>query len=314
MKKYISALAMCAVLIAAAGCNAAPAATTTAAATEKAATAAEETTTEETAADAPETEAQPEETAESSEGKTVVQSFPNGVTFYAEDASDSTEWSMKFDTALIRRSAGNYEDSVKNPDLFDVDSYSYSGEDFIPDDYFLVKDGEKTGNVTVVEPSLTFMYYTDENNNPQYEVMMNSFKIAEPITLTGSLRFYADEQYAISSGDIQFIPDSSYAGLPTSALCSSYGGYGSAATIDFFNDNDGNNLGGNAICTDAPRFRLGNLFEDYADFSDLNSIITNTGAPLSAEVEITLSDVCIEHTGQFGSRAYAKIQSVKSIN
>lgn len=341
MKKNILAFLLSAAVIAASGCTAgAPAATTASSAesstakstepspapefsetqTEKTENAAEtssapvteETTAEETSA--PETDEQPITTEGLPEAeKTPLLTYGDNVIFYAEDAVDSTEWSVEFGAAMVRESAGLWDRSDVNPDNFSADDYAYNGEMVKSPVFRKVEDGDVISGYTVRNPLYSVGKYQDENGETQYYSVSNYLEIEEDMTLTGVLRYYPNDFYDIFSGSLFFIPDSSYKNMPITSITGNYGGYGEdGGMLSFFMDENGSEVGP-AVFADAPMFYVGNLFRDYAADTELGEIISDSSVYLCTDVEITLTSVQVgwNEQGHFSDRAM--IKSVKAI-
>lgn len=321
MKKTISLILALAAVLSAAGCSSGGGntAVTTEATTTQASettTAAEQTTatkeeakTETTTA---ETTATTEETAApDNEGKTLVWTAPDGTELYAEDAVNKTEYYLEYDIAFARPATGTYYDSSTSPELFDAENYEYSGEYVTPEGYKPVRAGDSFGGHTINYVQSIFGTYTDADGNMVAYPMSNTIEITEDVTLTGTLRFFRDEQYAVTAGDIFFFPDSSYKDMPQPDLS----GSNTQGTPDFFLLSDYTKLGeGVSLFTDSPRFRCGNLYENYADNTEVNTAVDGGQASCSKKVRITFSGMLIEWSDQFGaSFSHGTIKNIEVI-
>ncbi len=307
MKKSISLILALAAILSAAGCSSTggntaettegttttPAAETTTAAEET--TATKETTAETTTA---ETTTTAEETAApDNEGKTLVWTAPDGTEVYAEDASNKTEYYLEYDLAFARPATGTYYDSITDPGLFDAENYEYSGEYVTPEGYKPVRAGDSFGGHTINSVHSIISIYNDEEGNLIAYPMSNTIEITEDVTLTGTIRFFRDDQYAVTAGDIFFFPDSSYKDMPHPELSDR----GTQGIPDFFLLNDYSELGeGISLFTDSPRFRCGNLYENYADNAEVNTAVDGGQESCSKKVRITFSGMLIEWSDQFG--------------
>ena len=310
MKAYhrtsiILALAATTVTTAATTTTAAPAASTTAA------TAAPVTTT--TAA-APETTAAALTTAqpENSSDRKAAYTAVDGKVIYEDELHpySDDEWAPSCaDRSLMRISTGMYHDSESEPELFEKEDFIYSGE--MPEYGGLSSfaAGDSVGGLTV--SSAQMMFEKDMNNM----VFSNSLELDGELTLTGVLRFHYDEQYTIARGDMIFIPDGSYKGYPVPCdplndRLELYANFDSSA------DKEWNVIPGEGIAlfSDAPRFRVGNYFDSYAGNGEVSDVVGSADQNLSRRVEITLTDITLSCSEQFGERSHAKIVSIKPLD
>ncbi len=234
-------------------------------------------------------------------------SFPDGTEFYLDDAAERTDSTATFDTAFLYPSSGSHFNSKANPELFDSENYFYKGEYAPVGEYTPVKAGDTFGSLTITSAKYSvYLYYPEGSTKPEAETLDNVVTLDGELTLSGIMYFYYDDDYTISAGDIHFIPDSSYEGLPMPLLSDGYGGYTSECTTMNF----GEIVGGISCYSDAPEIRLGNLFADYADNAELNAFLDGGSAYCAKFAEITISDVQLEYSEQFGLRGLAKLVSV----
>ncbi|MGN0578292.1 MAG: hypothetical protein ACI4J4_06700 [Ruminiclostridium sp.] len=307
MKKSISLILTLAAILSAAGCSSAGGNSAETTEGTAATTAAETTTAAESTAATKETTAETTTAAETTsaevttppdnEGKTLVWTAPDGTELYAEDASNKTEYYLEYDLAFARPATGIYYDSSTNPELFDAENYDYSGEYVTPEGYKPVRAGDSFGGHTINYVHSIISTYTDADGNLVAYPMSNTIEITEDVTLTGTIRFFRDDQYAVTAGDIFFLPDSSYKDMPHPELSDR----GTQGIPDFFLLNDYSELGeGVSLFTDSPRFRCGNLYENYADNAEVNTAVDGGQASCSKKVRITFSGMLIEWSEQFG--------------
>ncbi len=320
MKKIIATLALSAALIACASCgnnNAAQTTTTTASAATT--TTAAEAAPADTTSEKQETEAKTEQAQEDNSGKTQLIRFPNGTVLYSEDGKVESEWeegfTKSYNTAFVRMASGLWHDSITEPALFNTEDFEYSGETAALGEIREVKVGDTFGGLTVKS---TDIQISGNNSGKNSTVFGNNVELDGEITLTGILRFYFDEQYAIMSGDMIFTPDSSYAGLPCACDPTSDTLYISPNfdSSEIFTDDGVKKVNGDgpAFYSDSQKFLLGNLFENYADNSELNSLLNGGKANISKKVEVTLTNVKILYSEQFGANnSSAVIKSIKEV-
>ena len=309
-----------------AGTTAAQTTTTTAADT----TAADTTAADTTAADTTAADTTAADTTAADVTKTPIYTGICDKVYYREDASVGEFGELVFPTAVMRVSSGMYLDSEKNPELFVPDEFEYSGERADLGTVIQIAEGDKIKDCTVKEAHTYFMSpWNDALGGPDPDAKEGftpsgiGIKLDGDVTLTGMLRFYFDEQYAISSGDIQFIADNSYEGFPVPIDIS--GGDDKYGVTDFdahggFDPDQGylEDKWGGGVCvySDTVVLHLGNLFSDYADRTELYDILGGGKANSSAKVEITLTDLDLSWNDNFGT-AYsctAKIKDVKAVS
>lgn len=275
--------------------------------------------TEAPATDADETDAP--ETADNSDKTAVFTAFDKHV-FYREDGT-ADEWNMlEFNKAVLRISSGMYHDSDSEPALFTPEEYVYTGETADLGETVYVKAGDTVGGIKIASANTQLMPpWSEELEGPDINAsegfypFSSEVKLEGDITLTGIVRYYYDEQYMISSGDIDFIPDASYKGLPMSVDPSGrYPSYG-VTDFDVAGSWDESYYGGNVcVYSDAPCFYVGNLNELGSSDTALVELLDGGSANCTKKVEITLTDIVLRYSDQFGtSRASATIKSIKEI-
>ena len=290
--------------------------------TSAAETPAEDTSSAETAA------AQEEKTDDTGfeVTKTVIYTGINDKKYYLEDAVEvNEEWGMAtYDTALVRVSTGTYHDSETEPDLFTPDEFIYSGEKAELGTVYQVKKDDVMGDLKIASAETQISFIKNDETGEYISMPFYSCtKIDGDITVTGVLRYYFDEQYAISSGDLVFVPDASYKGLPLSFSPSGmYEDYG-VTSFDMKETipedggyGDTYYAGGICVYSDAPRLRLGNILQDDAlkSNSDLTTLLDGAKADCSKRVEVTLTNLQLEWSDQFGSdHSSAVIKSIKGV-
>ena len=322
-KKKLTA-AFAAVLILAGCSNGNKPAETTAAASAATTAAPETTTTASETAQTTTSTAATETSAAADTEKTPMFSAGN-VTLYTEDATVN-EWDMpSFGLGLARVSTGTYFDSDTNPDFFVTDEFTYNGETVPLDEIKEFRVGDKIGGLTVTEASTMLQpsYIINESGNEEkvWDMFSSDIRFDGEITFTGVARYFFDEQYTISSGDIQIIPDASYKGMPVAVDLGHLWageepryGYGSV-DFDIAGDWEEQHYGGGlCVYTDAPVFRVGNLTDNYSDRTDMFELFDGGNANCTKKVEVTLTDVNISYSDQFGTgHCSAKIKDIKAI-
>ena len=258
--------------------------------------------------------------------KTVIYTGINDKKYYLEDAVEvNEEWGMAtYDTALVRVSTGTYHDSDTEPDLFTPDEFIYSGEKAELGTVYQVKKDDVMGDLKIASAETQISFFKNDETGEYISMPFYSCtKIDGDITVTGVLRYYFDEQYAIASGDLVFVPDASYKGLPLSFSPSGmYEDYG-VTSFDMKETipedggyGDTYYAGGICVYSDAPRLRLGNILQDDAlkSNSDLTTLLDGAKADCSKRVEVTLTNLQLEWSDQFGSdHSSAVIKSIKGI-
>ena len=330
MKKQTFAAALAAVILCAGCSNNAQSTTTTAAAapadttTTTAETAAETTESAAETTDAPAETTAAETDGSDSENKTVIFTDKQGHNFYREDAEIGEWGQISFPYGYMRLSTGAYHDSDSEPDLFIPDEFIYNGETAPAGDLVRFDVGDTVGTLTLKNIKTSLNSPWDDalgDVNPDAESgFMYSRTEADfdgEITLTGVVRYYFDELYTISSGDIKFIPDSCYTGLPMATDISDdeyrYG------TVSFDEKSAGGEgyetvyAGGLCLYSDAHQFGLGNLKENYSDRAELYQLFDGGNENVTKRVQVTISDVHIEWNDSFGS-AYSCRGVIKDIS
>ena len=336
MKKRILTASIIAAILAVSACGNNAQQTTTAAATtaapaETTTTAAETTTTTaaETSAEA-ETEAAPAETeaveTEDNSGKTAIFNDAFGNSYYREDGTENPDFgAVVVPYTTVRLSSGLYIDSLTSPDYFETDEFNYSGPMAEDKETVFVRDGDTIGGYTLknIATSLRAPWNSDAE---KYEFDATEgflpgtidMDIEEDVVLTGYVRYYFNEQYGLASGDIRFIPDDSYKGLPMTFDITGMETNFGVTDFDYHagEGEDGyvNPVYGGGVCiyTDAPQFIVGNLMQDYSDRSDLYELLDGGNADCSKKVEITLSNVHLGWNDNFGSY-YSCTGSIKEM-
>ncbi len=216
--------------------------------------------------------------------------------FYEEDALDS-EFSIEFDYTYGFLAKGIYDDSFRSPEKFDSENYIYASdtEYKLPDEYIRIAPGETVGNAKIKSAHSILIPSGNEENAP-CAVMLTEAVLDGEYAFTGLLRYYYDEEYAISSGDLYFIPDESYAGFPL--VC----GFTARPSME------------PEACAYSELLRgfyAGNLFNagnrsdnielDADALEKLNAIFGGETANSVKRVKVTLSDITLSWNDQVGT-------------
>lgn len=249
-----------------------------------------------------------------SEQKTVLWEAPNGELFYKEDAFPDGSL-LAFDRAVYRPSTGVFYDSFTNPELFNLETYDFLGEliEYDESDWHCIQSGDTIKGYRVKKAKTLFNIndngYLKEDG---YIPLSNSIVFEDDITLTGYLSYYPDdESLYIQGGDLFFLPDQSYEGMP---LVNYYPYCNVKSGKKYFDDEDEIPLP--VFYSDSISISVGNLFNDYADSTTLKQIIEDDEKMKRTRVEITLGELSLMFHDMdmriYGS-ASGKIVSVKEI-
>lgn len=249
-----------------------------------------------------------------SDQKTVLWEAPNGELFYKEDAFPDGSL-LAFDQAVYRPSTGVFYDSFTNPELFDPETHEFLGDliEYDEIDWRCVHTGDTIKGYRVKKAETLFNIndngYLKEDG---YIPLSNSIVFEDDITLTGYLSYYPDdESLYIQGGDLFFLPDQSYEGMP---LVNYYPYCNVKSGKKYFDDEDEIPLP--VFYSDSISISVGNLFNDYADSTTLKQIIEDDEKMKRTRVEITLGELSLMFHDMdmriYGS-ASGKIVSVKEI-
>lgn len=240
----------------------------------------------------------------------------DGHGIYREDCTLNDFGQFSAPYAYARLSTGMYFDSDTNPELFAPDEFEYSGSYAETGPLVRLEAGSEFGNIKIASAATTIMAPWDEavqDFNPDaengFEVMTADVTIDGDITLTGMARLYYDEFYTVASGDIVFVPDSSYAGLPLMIdISGNFDTNNGTLNFDekggteedggFFDPTYG---GGLCVYSDAPIFRIGNLNQNYSDRPEIFEFFNGGSANCTKKVEITLTNVTLGWNNNFGA-------------
>lgn len=248
-----------------------------------------------------------------SDQKTVLWEAPNGELFYKEDAV--LEGSvLAIEKALYRPSTGTFYDSFTNPELFDPETYDFLGEliEYDESDWRCIQSGNAVNGYCVKKAETLFNINDDGYlREDGYIPLSNSIVFEDDITLTGYLSYYPDDEpLYIQGGDLFFLPDQSYEGMP---LVNYYPYCNAKSGKKYFDDEDEILLP--VFYSDSISISVGNLFTDYADSETLKQIIEDDEKTRDIiRVEMTLGELSLTfHDMMIWGGASGKIISVKEI-
>lgn len=259
---------------------------------------------------------------EAEEGKTWIATLNTGENVYLENGTPISEDVVSYPFALIRYSTGKYADSLMEPELFEREDegmyeggYTYIGDAVTTEDMFpyskVSAGAVLEGGYTVDEAVLNLYYYENEDGTYNSYTSENSIHISEDITLTGSLRYFGEDCDYAENGDLVFIPDGSYAGLPI-PVSEFYFEGGITEMYDLGDASEAPYV----TYSDAVPFLLGNYFVNYSENTDLIAMyndICSDGNSWASMVKITLSDVwmsCSVENGLWGSAVITSVEGV----
>lgn len=254
--------------------------------------------------------------------KTVIYTGIFDKKYYLEDAADVDENGLAtYDTALLRYSTGVYHDSDSEPELFDTDELRYGGATADVGTVVQVKKNDVMGALTVNSAKTELYFREDEENGGYYGAPLTTeVTLDGEITVTGIIRYYSvPDPGTVDSGDVLFIPDSSYRGLPMPidppGTDTMYGTLDMDYRVTYGETANEWYWGGNVcVYSDATRFRLGNLNYGLSDNTELIGLLGDPNEDCTKRVEVTLGDIALRWNDQFGSsHTSASIKSIKAI-
>ena len=295
-----------------------PAASTTTTSAAAAATAPPETTTA-AAEDVPETttSAPPETSGKENENRlTLLATLPDGTKIFRENCEVVQEFDfggklLHSGQALVRRSTGFFSDSETNPDDFNMEDFEYYGETPEFGEMFLTEKGDAYGDNEVTDAFVEL--YVNEGD-PTY-IARECVSLSGELTLTGVVRYYCDIEYGVDSGDMIFIPDSCYAGLPMVVSPYFTGNIDEYHfwTTDFNVSDEGELREGAAVTADTPRLRIGNYYYNYSDNAAVKDFLGSADRNMTFFAEVTLTDINLEWNDNIGSYNTAVIKDIKRL-
>ena len=256
-----------------------------------------------------------ENSADESDLDTVIWEAPNGELFYKKDAVQNGSI-LEFDKAIYRPSTGVFYDSFTNPELFDTETYDFLGElvEYDESDWRCIQTGDTVNGYRVKKAETLFNINDDAYlREDGYIPLGNSIVFEDDITLTGYLTYYSyDDPTFIRKGDLYFLPDESYAGMP---LVNFYPYSSSISGESFVEFVEPEKVTFPIIYSDSLSIWVGNLFTDYADNATLKQMIEdNEKRSDLIRVEITLEELSLTfHDMMIWVGTSAKIVNVREI-
>lgn len=244
---------------------------------------------------------------------------PADLHFYKNEADDSSEYYYTFDYTY-GFGASVYDDSTLHPERFDPENYGYTPEtEYVFPKPFEIKAGDTVGDYRI--GAAHTMIAKLDMGYEEGAILETEIVLDGEYSFTGALRFFYDEDYMIGAGDLRFLPTEPPTGFPLPI------GFG--AQPSFF-------LGNTAVYSELMSgLRVGNLFTgntnfveldeetgewgavgiDPAVFEKLNQILASEKADCQKWVEITLSEITLTWSDQFGTaQSKAKITDIREIS
>lgn len=234
------------------------------------------------------------ENSAESDSDTVIWEAPNGELFYKKDAVQNGSI-LEFDKAIYRPSTGVFYDSFTNPELFDAETYDFLGKliEYDESDWRCIQTGNTVNGYRVKKAETLFNINDDAYlREGGYIPLGNSIVFEDDITLTGYLTYYSyDDPTFIRKGDLYFLPDESYAGMP---IVNFYPYSSSISGESFVELVEPEKVTFPIIYSDSLSIWVGNLFADYADNATLKQMIEdNEKRSDLIRVEITLEELSL---------------------
>lgn len=244
---------------------------------------------------------------------------PADLHFYKNEADDSNEFYYVFDYTY-GFGTSVYDDSTLHPERFDLENYDYTPEtEYNAPKPFEIKAGDTVGDYRI--RSAHTMIAKKDMGYEEGAILETGIVLDGEYSFTGMLRFFYNEDYMIGAGDLQFIPTEPLTNFPLPI------GFGPQAA--FFSENT-------AVYSELMRgLRTGNFFTeetgeyvltdaennirtavkfDEAVLAELNRMLSGEKNDSEKRVEVTLSNITLTYSEQFGSaRSAAVITGIKEI-
>ncbi|MDE7233619.1 MAG: hypothetical protein K2N29_01000 [Ruminiclostridium sp.] len=244
---------------------------------------------------------------------------PADLHFYKNEADDSNEFYYVFDYTY-GFGTSVYDDSTLHPERFDIENYDYTPEtEYVSPKPFEIKAGDTVGDYRIY--SAHTMIAKKDMGYEEGAILETEIVLDGEYSFTGMLRFFYNEDYMIGAGDLQFIPTEPLTNFPLPI------GFGPQAA--FFSGNT-------AVYSELMRgLRTGNFFTEESGaftltdeenniytavkfdepvLAELNRMLSGEKNDCEKHVEVTLSNVTLTYSEQFGSaRSKAVITGIKEI-
>lgn len=244
---------------------------------------------------------------------------PADLHFYKNEADDSNEYYHRFDYTY-GFGTSVYDDSTLHPERFDLENYAYTPEtEYASPKPFEIKAGDTVGDYRIYAAH-TLIAKTDMGYE-EGAILETEIILDGEYPFTGVLRFFYNEDYMIGAGDLQFLPTEPLTNFPLPT------GFG--AHTSFF-------LGNTAVYSELMNgLRVGNLFTEESGvftltdkenniytaikfgepvLSELNRMFSGETDDCEKRVEVTLSNITLTYSEQFGSaRSAAVITGIREM-
>lgn len=244
---------------------------------------------------------------------------PADLSFYKNEADDSYDIYYNFDYTY-GFGTSVYDDSTLHPERFDLENYDYTPEtEYNAPKPFEIKAGDTVGDYRI--RSAHTLIAKKDMGYAEGAILETEIVLDGEYSFTGMLRFFYNEDYMIGAGDLQFIPTEPLTNFPLPI------GFGPQAA--FFSGNT-------AVYSELMRgFRVGNFFTeesgaftltdeenniytavkfDDSVLAELNRMLSGKTNDCEKHVEVTLSNITLTYSEQFGSaRSAAVITRIKEI-
>lgn len=323
MKKTILLLAVAALLC---SCAAEPAETTaTTTAAEPAETTEAATTTEASAQTTPEADRGESETDRGERLNVNTSAFyyadvdPADLSFYKNEADDSYDIYYNFDYTY-GFGTSVYDDSTLHPERFDLENYDYTPEtEYNAPKPFEIKAGDTVGDYRI--RSAHTLIAKKDMGYAEGAILETEIVLDGEYSFTGMLRFFYNEDYMIGAGDLQFIPTEPLTNFPLPIGFGPQAAFFSGNTAVYSELMRGLRTGnffteetGEYVLTDAENNIHTAVKFDESVLAELNRMLSGETDDCEKHVEVTLSNITLTYSEQFGSaRSAAVITEIKEI-
>lgn len=246
---------------------------------------------------------------------------PENLYFYKNDADTSfSEYYYRFDyTYGFVPSV--YDDSSLHPERFDVENYDYTPEtEYVYPTVFRIEAGDTVGGYRIHSARTTILN-SETAGYGNNEICGTEIVLDGEYSFTGVLRYFYDEDYGVTSGDLQFLPTEPLTGFPLPlgySAHTSFCGENTAVYSELMNGfRTGNYLAeesGAYIVTDEENHLYEMLKFNDSVLAELDRMFSGETSDCERRVEITLSGIDMVFNDQNGSMgSMAVITAVKEI-